>query len=280
MIILILNFILLNPCFSFVSGPSSVSEGEKYLNFQIQQERGKIEPNENRSSFQDARIDLGKIKYVQSLSESYLFSRSSLNIEYAEFSSGEERVGTDFFYEKDEGRYIVLGFSGDLMHDLQKQFSVFLQITPFKKYNQNKFSNPRVDLFSFGFQSSLHVTDNLFQKNLLYIGSGDTKDQNSYFAIDTGFGYKLNNVFQRQFTVNGSLFFEGDTSERKDPKYDSVFSPAGTEDRIRSFKYGLLFGLDIELADQINLFISSLSKLGGYDARSTQIFNLGIGKKF
>lgn len=280
MIILIFNLFLSNFSYGFVAGPSSVSEGEKFLNLQLQQERGKIEPNENKNSFQNAQIDLMKIKYVQGLSGSDYFSRSNVYFEYADFSSGEEKVGSNLFYEKDTGRYLTLGFSGDLMHDLQKQFGVFFQFTPYSKYNRNKFSNPRIDLYAFGFNSSFHITDNVFQKNLIHIGSGDSNHQNAYFAADIGFGYKLNQLVKRQFTLTSSLFFEADTSERKDPKYDSIFSPAGTEDRIRSFKYGILIGIDIELVEKMNLVLTSLSKLGGYDARSTQILNFGLGYKF
>lgn len=266
--------------FAFVSGPSTVNAGENYITVGSQSDRGKIEPNENRNSFQDAKIDAYKVKYARGFEEIFGLGRSNVYIEYGSFSSATEQIGPTVFYEKDKGSYLTLGLSGDLVHDLDKQFGFYIQITPSRSYNRNKFSNPRLDTFAFGLSSAFNVTENFFQKNLIHYGSGDRPAQNSYLALDIGFGYKLNHLVGRQFTLSTSLFFEADTSERKDSLYDSTFSPSGTQDRIRAFKYGSLFSADIALTNQINLNVSYLEKLGGYDARSTQIFSSNIGYKF
>jgi hypothetical protein len=39
-------------------------------------------------------------------------------------------------------------------------------------------------------------------------------------------------------------------------------------------------GFDAAVTEKINLSFSSLQKLGGYDARSTLIYNAGLGYKF
>jgi hypothetical protein len=272
--------LLSSKSYAFVSGPSSVSAGENYVSIGAQAERGKVEPNENRSSFQDAQIDIYRLKYVRGFDGLLGLSRSNVYFEYGSFNSAKEQVGSTLFYDKDQGSYLTLGFSGDVVHDLDKQFGFYVQSTPSRSYNKGKFSNPRLDLFALGLTSAFNITDNFFQKNLIHYGSGDGSDQNSYLAIDTGFGYRLNHLVGRQFTVLGSLFLEADMSERKDASYDAAFSPAGTQDRIRAFKYGTLVGADIAITNQINFNINYLQKLGGYDARSTQIYNANIGVKF
>lgn len=54
---------------AFVSGPSSINAGENYVSIGTQAERGKVEPNENRTSFQDAQIDIYRLKYVRGLAD-------------------------------------------------------------------------------------------------------------------------------------------------------------------------------------------------------------------
>lgn len=266
--------------FAFVSGQSSVNEGENYLSAGVQSERGKVEPNENKASFQDAQIDIYKLKYVRGLEGQFGLSRSNFYIEYGRFSSAQEQVGATLFYKKDQGSYLTLGLSGDFLHDLERQFGFYIQISPNREYNKNKFSNPRLDLFALGITSAFNVTNHFFQRNLIHFGSGDSTNQNSYLAIDTGFGYRMNHLLGRQFSFFGSLFLEADTSERKDQAYNLAFSAPGEQDRIRSFKYGTVTGIDTALTDEVNLSLNSLQKLGGYDARSTQIYTLNLGFKF
>jgi len=245
-IFIIATVLVSNSAMAFVSGPSSVNAGEQYLSIGTQAERGKVEPNENKASFQSAQINIYKLKYVRGLES--LPGLSTSNV------------------------YFV--------HEADKQLGFYAQLSPGRTYNKNKFSNPRLDLFALGLTTSFNVTDNLFQRNLIHYGSGDTPSQNAYLVVDTGFGYRLNQLAGRPFTIAGSLFFEADMTERTDPSYDAAFSPSGTQDRIRAFKYGTLLGVDVALTNKVNLNINYLQKLGGYDARSTQIYTANIGYKF
>lgn len=272
--------LLSSTSFGFVAGPSAVNENENYLSLGLQSERGKIEPNENKASYQNAHIDVYRLKYVKGLGDALGFGRANVYTEYGSFASSEEKIGNQLFYEKDKGSFLNLGLSIDLIHDLEKQFGLYVQVTPLKDYNKDKFSNPRIDKFAFGINSAFSVTENFFQKSLIHYGSGDGSSQNSYLAIDAGFGYKLNHLIGRQMTLTGSLFLEVDTSERKDDKYDIAFSPSGSPDRIRAFKYGTLVGFDVALTKDVNLNANFLQKLGGYDARSTEIYTVSLGFKF
>lgn len=268
------------PASAFVAGPSTVNAGENYLSLGSQSERGKVEPNENRSSFQDAKIDLYKLRYARGFEGFMGLSRSNLYAEYGSFKSASEQVGSTVFYKEDEGSYFTIGFAGDLLHDLDRQFGFYIQATPVRNYNKMKFSNPRLDVFALGLTAALNVTDHLFYRTLFHYGAGDGREQNSSIAIDTGLGYRLGHLVDRPWTVSASVFLEADTAERKDATYDAAFSPTGTQDRIRAFKYGTLIGTDFAISDSLNLGASQLQKLGGYDARATQIYNLNVGYKF
>lgn len=268
------------PASAFVAGPGSVNAGENSFSLGLQAERGKVEPNENRESYQNAQIDIRKIRYARGLEDFLGFGRSSVYVEYGDFVSAKEQVGSNLFYGEDQGSYLTLGLAADVVHDLDRQFGFYVQATPSRSYNKNKFSNPRLDLMAIGITSALNITDNFFHKNLLHYGSGDGSSQNSYVALETGLGYRMNHLVGRQLTVSASLFLEADTSERKDAAYDAAFSPAGTSDRIRAFKYGTLLGLDVALTAGMNLSFQSLQKLGGYDARSTQVQTASLGFKF
>lgn len=266
--------------YAFVSGPSSLNAGENSLTAGTQVERGKVEPNENRASYQDAKIDVYKLRYARGFDNILGFSSSSIFLEYGQFTSAEERVASTLFYEKDKGSYATLGFSADILHEIDRQFGFYVQLSPLRDYNKKKFSNPRLDLYSFGLTSAFNISDNFFHKNLIHFGSGDGSDQNSYLAIDSGFGYRLNQYIGIPVTLTTSLFIEADTSQRKDASYDASFSPAGTEDRIRAFKYGTVIGADISLSQKTSLNFNYLQKLGGYDARATQVYTLNLGFKF
>ena len=77
-----------------------------------------------------------------------------------------------------------------------------------------------------------------------------------------------------------SLFLEADLKDRFDSSYDAAFSATGESDRIRAFKYGTLLGVSAEVTKEISLSFDYLQKLGGYDARSTQISKFSVGYKF
>jgi hypothetical protein len=266
--------------YGLVGGVSALGEGESRIGLESQIEQGKIEPNENRASFQDADIKINRIKYAYGLSDFAGLKYTSLYLEYGQFTSNEERVGATLFYEEDKGSYASVGFSAELLHDADRVFGFYINVLPSPNYNKKKFSNPRLDKFSFGLNSSFNISDNVFYKNLFHYGSGDGTDQNSYFAIDTGFGFRLEEIVRVPAFLSTTLFLESDLSERFDSSYDTAFSAAGRTDRVRAFKYGTLIGLNIEITKNISASLEALQKLGGYDARSTQINRLGLAYKF
>lgn len=266
--------------FALVGSSSAVGDGESKIVLEAQTEGGKIEPNENKSSFQDADIKVNRLKYSYGLGNFFNLSTSNINIEYGQFSSKEERVGASLFYPSDSGSYVSLGFSAELVHDADKLFGFYVNVTPSSNYNEQKFSNPRIDKFSFGLNSSFNISESAFQKSLIHYGSGDGQDQNSYIAIDTGFGFRLNKIVNFPLVLSSSLFLEADLKDRFDSSYDAAFSAPSETDRIRAFKYGTLLGVSAEVTKDISISFDYLQKLGGYDARSTQISKFGVAYKF
>lgn len=266
--------------YALVSGVSVVGEGENRLTLENQIERGQVEPNENKASFQDADIKINRLRYSYGLGNVLGLKFVSLNLEYGQFISKEERVASTLFYAADRGNYAAIGISGEILHDADRVFGFYLNATPSSNYDKKKFSNPRIDLFSVGLTSSFNISKNVYYKNLLHYGSGDGPDQNSYFAVDTGFGFRLSDLVQAPLVLSSTLFFEADLKDRFDSSYDNAFSAPGRTDRIRAFKYGTLVGLSAEITDNIGVVLDHLQKLGGYDARSTQITKVGLSYKF
>lgn len=265
---------------ALVGAISAVGQGESRISYENQVERGQVEPNENKASFQDADIKINRFRYSYGLGDVIGLKYANLNLEYGQFTSKEERSGATLFYNEDQGNYASLGFNAELLHDADRVFGFYINVTPSSSYNKKKFSNPRVDIFSFGLNSSFNISDNVFYKNLFHYGSGDGSDQNSYFAIDTGFGFRLENLVKFPLVLSSTLFLESDLKDRFDSSYDAAFSAAGRTDRIRAFKYGTLIGAAAEFNRNFGFSFESLQKLGGYDARSTQISKLSLSYKF
>ncbi len=188
---LILVLLASDTATAFVAGPSTVNADENFISIGTQAERGKVEPNENKGSYQDAQIDIYQLNYVRGLDRTLSLSWSSIYFEFGSFTSAKEQVGSTLFYQKDQGSFLTLGFSGNFVHDLDKQFGLYLEISPIRSYNKRKFSNPRLDTFALGLTSAVNLTDSFYQRNLIHFGSGDGTSQNAYLAIDTGLGYKL-----------------------------------------------------------------------------------------
>ena len=279
--LLILLFLMaMNHAYALVGGSDTLGANEHRISFEAQIERGKVEPNENKTSFQNANINIHRIKYSQGLSDFSVLLQPTLNFEYGHFNSAEEKVGATSFYAKDSGYYSNLGISADFIHDPDKQFGFYLNFRPIVKYNVNKFSNPRLDKFSLGITNSSNFTENVFQKNQIHFGSGDGKAQNPYLAVNNGFGFRLNQYFDKPSILSAGLVFEADLKDRYDDSYDAAFSAPGKPDRVRAFKYGVLVGVNMDILRSLSVSVDFLQKLGGYDARATQIAKAGLNYKF
>ena len=134
---LIVTFLMAQISHAFVSGPGQVGPNENFVSIENQSERGKVEPNENRASFQDAKIDLQKLRYSRGFDQILSISGAQLYAEYGQFKSAKEEVGSTVFYEADQGSFVTLGLSGDIARTTEKQFGFYLQFSPIRNYNEN-----------------------------------------------------------------------------------------------------------------------------------------------
>ena len=64
--------------FALVGGVNAIDEGENRISLEAQTEGGKIEPNENKASYQDANIKINRLKYTYGLGDFFKLSTDSL----------------------------------------------------------------------------------------------------------------------------------------------------------------------------------------------------------
>lgn len=240
-------------------------------------ERGKVEPNENRDSYQEAKIDIYQIAITRKLPDALSPGSSPyVKIDYKNIRSGAEIVGGRSFYAEDRGNTLGLtyGFSVDTSEN--SNLSFYGSVTPIRDLNENKFSLPRVDLWNLGMQSSSNWSEYWgFESSILY-GSGIAGKQNSYLATAQSFVLKANTKNAMPITFRIGPYAELDLSERFDAQYDAVFTAPGRRDRIRSAKIGFLTSADISAPGFADISIGYIQKLGGYDATATNAITIAL----
>lgn len=267
-------------CLALVTGSSVLNENEKRIEFRTIQERGKIEPNENRASFQSAKIDINQISYLQSIDEIKTWGKNHFfRADYKSFTSAEESVSGQIFYSQNQGKSLTLTYGFSFVHELTHLAGIYFSISPLIDFNRKKFSVPRVDNFSVGLPFGLELLPGWSLESLTHYGSGLSGDQNSYLSFSNQIGYRVSGLLSRPFFVKYGVYAELDTSERIDNSYDQAFSPAGTSDRVRSMKYGTLTSAHFDF-ETFYFNFDFVQKLGGYDAPATNALALTLGGKF
>ncbi|NJL23876.1 MAG: hypothetical protein HC902_00940 [Calothrix sp. SM1_5_4] len=243
-------------------------------------ERGKVEPNENRDSYQSAEIDIYKLSLARGFGDLSFGKDHFLRFDYSRFTSGKEQVGSQVFYEKDTGNVATFIYGFNFVHELSYSAGVYLSVSPLTDYNKEKFSTPRVDLWSIGLKSGLEINSSWFLEGLLHYGSGIPGQQNSYVAFTQLVGLKLAETIAFPLTLKFGPYAELDMQDRNDSKYDTAFSAPGRTDRIRSMKIGTVSSLDAEISRNWYVSAGYVQKLGGYDAPATNATFASLGVKF
>lgn len=272
----LLSLLLLpsSPSFALVSSPAQGEDGDWKAELRATFERGKVEPNENTASFQKARINI----YEAALSRHFgagFGSHHFARVQLKAFSSAREEATGQLFHEKDRGQAVGLTYGFDLVHEPRYSFGLYAGVTPWASFNKAKFSQPRVDLASLGFQLGVGLSGEITLETLLHFGLAYPRQQNSYLAFSQVASVKLG-------ALKATLgpYVEVDLQDRYDQKYDTAFSPAGHPDRIRAAKFGLVGGLGLALGSDFHAQLTYVQKIGGYDAPATNATSLGIAKKF
>lgn len=265
---------------AFVSAPSTAGDKDWSVEAGAVYERGKVEPNENRNSFQSAKIDIYQLGVTKKLKGLEWGSDHYLHLDYKEIRSAKEEVNSQVFYDADQGQVLTASFGFDFVHEPKFKSGAYVQVSPSIRINKDKFSNPRVDVWGVGFKTYLELGDLIYSEDLLHIGSGIPGHQNSYLAWSHLFAAKLERYVGSPVVLKWGPYAELDTSERTDSAYDSAFTPAGTRDRIRSMKVGTISAVEFLLPQDAYGSIGYVQKLGGYDAPATQAFSLKLGINF
>ncbi len=265
---------------ALVSSPVSAGDGRWNVELRSTLERGKIEPNENKASYQSAEIDVHQLSITKGLENTSYGSDHFARVDLKYLKSGEERVGGQIFYGVDTGSVATLSYGFNFVHDPKYTSGIYLSVSPVTNFNKEKFSVPRVDLWSIGFRTSAELSDKVYIEDSIHYGSGIPGEQNSYLAFTHLFALRLDTIVGLPLTLKWGPYAELDTSERTDSQYDAAFSPSGTSDRIRSMKVGVVSSVEFALTKQSYGTVTYVQKLGGYDAPATNAFSLAIGMNF
>lgn len=264
-----------------VISPTGVNFDGYLIEYKLIQERGKIEPNENPNSFQDAKIDINQFSVTKGLHGLVTKGKDHyLRIDYKDFKSGQEQVSGQLFYEQDRGQNLMLTLGMNFVHELQYKAGIYMAYSPLVDFNEEKFSVPRVDLWQLGLTSAVQLSDEWFMENQLHYGSGIDNKQNGYIVLNQLVGYKFDSAFDLPLLFKYGPYLESDTEQRQDKKYDAAFFPSGPSDRVRSMKYGVNMHISYTLNQKYVLAIGEVQKLGGYDAVATRAYYFSLAGVF
>lgn len=258
-----------------MTSPDGSPPGRWNVEWKTVLERGKIEPNENKSSFQDAQIDVHQLGVTKSLDGLRFGADHFARIELKYFKSGSETVGGREFYSTDHGKSVSLSYGFNLVHEPSYTSGIYFSVSPLIDFNTSKFSVPRIDLWNLGFRTSVELSDQLFVEGGLHLGSGIPGKQNPYLAFSNLFALRA-----AYWILRFGPYAEIDVGERTDAAYDAVYSPIGTQDRIRSVKVGFISGIEMPLSKDLVSSLAYVQKLGGYDAPATNALSFAIETNF
>ncbi len=91
---------------ALVSSHSQGNEGDWKVELKTTLERGKVEPNENNSSFQKAKINIYEASAARFFGASF-GSRHFVKLQMRAFESGREEAGGRIFHERDRGHAVT-----------------------------------------------------------------------------------------------------------------------------------------------------------------------------
>lgn len=308
---------------AFVSTPVGGRPGELDVNAQLTLERGKLEPNENQASYrkvtgwQEYKLGVGytwghygPIEFFSTRLEATYFTTPEETNDPGEWfiqpegsstgaqiqpecTAGAQYLGNGLcrFYDKDDGTILSATISGAVIHDPKYALGLFLKFSAPIGMDLEKFGNPRMDYFAFGWQGGVELTNWLAYESTLYLGLGTrpfSKEKNGSVALGNLFHVKA-----RQWLLPWKAGFklgpyvEGDINERFDERYDRAYSPQVLpqpgdsearqhQDRIRSARFALAMLPYFLVTEHLAVEAGYIQKFFGYDAPATQAYFVGL----
>ena len=278
--------------------------GETDVAARVSLERGLVEPNENKSSWQKARWnmyaldggrnfgDVGPLRdFFVRAGYTYVYSPAEVN-EKSDVAPSACR-GTALsatrcqFYPSDSSSLLHAAVGWNFIHEGDFAFGVFFQGTVPIGLHHAKFVNPRVDYFGGGTAVGTRLRPWLTYESRLYFGSGlidSPRRQNATVSILNVFGFEATKwLLPWKIGIKVGPYFDADLTERVDERYDAAYTfgyDQGARDRVRMMRFAAAFFPYVQITDYVVLELSYVQKLFGYDTPATQFLTGGVRVAF
>lgn len=264
-------------------------------------ERGLVEPNENKASWQKANWDmltvgggygLGHFGVLQDLSVRAEITGYQSPAEVNDVSKGAVAAaqcgGTVLgpsecqFHPSDKGAFVTPSISTSLVHTATISLGVFLVGNIPLGVNYEKFVLPRIDYVGGGLRTGIEIETWFAFETSFYVGSGSPRPgsdrQNGTFAATQLLHFRTARLGSSPYFRLGikiGPYVDGDLiGERTDARYDQAYTAGYPErtDRIRMFRFAATFLPYIQMSGRVSLELGYLQKLFGYDTPATQLY--------
>jgi hypothetical protein len=263
-------------------------------------ERGLVEPNENKASFQKARWEMITVGGGYTFGDLGVFQDISLRAEITGYQSPAEvnelgrgtvapaacggRVtgpGLCEFHPAGRGAFITPSLGTSLVHTGSFAFGIYVLGNIPIGVDYEKFVMPRVDLVGGGFRSGVEMTPWFSVEQAFYVGSGSSGRggrQNGTFAASQLLAFRTGRLGTSPFFrlgVKVGPYVDGDLfGERTDDVYDRAYTAGypGRADRIRMFRFAASAFPYVQMSDTVSLELGWLQKIFGYDTPATQLY--------
>jgi hypothetical protein len=263
-------------------------------------ERGLVEPNENKASWQKANWEMFTVGGGYGLGHFGTFQDLSVRLEVtgyqtpAEVNDPEKGTvdaavcpgsvpgpGKCEFHSADRGAFITPSVSTSLVHTATTSFGVFVLGNVPIGVNYKKFVSPRIDFVGGGFRGGIELAPWFALETSFYVGTGSSGRggrQNGTFAATQLLHFrseKLGTSPSFRVGIKVGPYIDGDLiGERSDARYDQVYTAGYPDrtDRIRMFRFAATFLPYVQMSDKVSLELGYLQKLFGYDTPATQLY--------
>jgi hypothetical protein len=263
-------------------------------------ERGLVEPNENKASWQRARWEMLTLGGGYTFGDYGVFQDISVRAEVTGYQSPAETSdlsrgtveasacsgivvapGRCQFHPADRGAFFTPSIGTSLVHTGKFAFGVFVLGNIPVGVDYSKFVLPRIDWVGGGYRAGVDLTPWLTLEQSFYVGSGSAGSaakQNGTFAATQLFAFKSGKVGTSpffRFGVKVGPYVDGDLiGERTDAAYDRAYTAGYPDrtDRIRMFRFASMILPYVQMSDKLSLELGYLQKIFGYDTPATQLY--------
>jgi hypothetical protein len=263
-------------------------------------ERGLVEPNENKASYQKANWEMLTVGGGYGLGDLGDFQDVSVRLEATGYQSPAEvndpgrgpvaatacpgpspGPGLCEFHSADRGAFITPSLSTNLIHTGAFSFGVFVLGNIPIGVNYKKFVMPRIDFVGGGFRMGAELAPAFAFETSFYVGSGASGRggrQNGTFAATQLLHFRTKRIGTSpffRFGVKVGPYVDGDLiGERTDSRYDQVYTAGYPDrtDRIRMFRFAATVLPYVQMSDTVSVELGYLQKIFGYDTPATQLY--------